>query len=156
MTHVHPLHLSLCPSSCPSVAPRSPPLAPPAPDVHPQCAPVHPPCPPQRASGVKAAAVKVKTHLVPSPFVQGCHYAGCDQATKFSSKINRPPPPLAQHPQGAAPPGGSVFSLSLHPISGRGPAPCLFSFQYPLFCILLLFWSIPPVALLFLITLTHL
>lgn len=108
MTHVHPLHLSLCPSSCPSVAPRSPPLAPPAPDVHPQCAPVHPPCPPQRASGVKAAAVKVKTHLVPSPFVQGCHYAGCDQATKFSSKINRPPPrsspsiPRELHPQAGA------------------------------------------------------
>lgn len=51
-----------------------------------------------------AAAAKVKAHLFPGPFVQGCHYAGCDQATKFSSKINRamPPPP---HPQGDAPPG---------------------------------------------------
>ena len=112
---------------------------------------------PSKSPGVKAAAVKVKTHHVPSPFVQGCHYAGCDQATKFSSKINPPPPhPSPSIPRGAAPPGGSVFSLSSHPISGRGPAPCLFSFQYPLFCILLLFCSIPPVALLFLITLTHL
>lgn len=50
-----------------------------------------------------AAAAKVKAHLFPGPFVQGCHYAGCDQATKFSSKINRATPP--QHPQGDAPPG---------------------------------------------------
>lgn len=103
---------------------------------------------------VKAAALKVKMHLVSGLFVQGCHYAGCDQATKFSSKINQPPPhPLCSvYPQGDAPPC-SVSSLSLHPISGRGPAPCLFSFHYPLICILLLFFY--PCALLFLITLTH-
>lgn len=90
---------------------------------------------------VKAAALKVKMHLVSGLFVQGCHYAGCDQATKFSSKINQPPPhPLCSvYPQGDAPPC-SVSSLSLHPISGRGPAPCLFSFHYPLICILLLFF----------------
>lgn len=157
MTHVHPLHLSLCPSSCPSVAPRSPPLAPPAPDVHPQCAPVHPPCPPQRASGVKAAAVKVKTHLVPSPFVQGCHYAGCDQATKFSSKINRPPPAPRPASPGSCTPRRERLLAFIAPHLWQRTCSLFIPFSIPpLFCILLLFWSIPPVALLFLITLTHL
>lgn len=96
-------------------------------------------CVPSKSPEVKAAAVKVKMHLSPALFVQGCHYAGCDQATKFSSKINQPLPstpfslgiPREMHPQSRV---SSLFS-----ISGRGRAPCLFSFQYPFFCVLLLF-----------------
>lgn len=96
-----------------------------------------------KSRGVKpAAAAKVKAHLSPGPFVQGCHYAGCDQATKFSSKINRAPSHPRLHLQGDAPPGRVVFFFRA--ISGRGPAPCLFN---TLHCLL---W-----AQLFLITLTR-
>lgn len=96
-----------------------------------------------KSRGVKpAAAAKVKAHLSPGPFVQGCHYAGCDQATKFSSKINRAPSHPRLHPQGDAPPGRVVYFFRA--ISGRGPAPCLFN---TLHCLL---W-----AQLFLITLTR-
>lgn len=102
---------------------------------------------------VKAAALKVKMHLVSGLFVQGCHYAGCDQATKFSSKINQPPPhPLCSvYPQGDAPPC-SVSSFT---------APHLWQRT----CSLFILFSLPshlyspsffyPCALLFLITLTH-
>lgn len=79
-----------------------------------------------------AAAAKVKAHLFPGPFVQGCHYAGCDQATKFSSKINRATPPSPPPSPGRCTPRQGVFFFRA--ISGRGPAPCLFN---TLYCLLL-------------------
>lgn len=90
-------------------------------------------CIPSKSPRVKPAAMKVKMHLFPGPFVQGCHYTGCDQATKFSAKINQPPPvtlslciPREMHPQ----------------------AECLLSFMAPhpwqRTCSLFILLSIPP------------
>lgn len=86
-------------------------------------------CVPSKSSRVKAAAVKVKMHLFPDLFVQGSHYAECDHATKFSSKINQPPSTIFSHgiPREIHPQGRLSFLSDC-----TGPAPCLFSFQCPL------------------------
>lgn len=117
-------------------------------------------CIPSKSSRVKAAAVKVKTHLFAGPFVQGCHYAGCDQATKFSSKINRPPAPLPYHPllslypQGEAPPGRGSSLFHCTPSLAKDLLPVYSLFNTPPF-VSSFFLVYPACALLFLITLTH-
>lgn len=82
---------------------------------------------------VKPAAVKVKMHLFSGLFVHGCHYAGCDQATKFSSKINRPPLSLS----------ALRIPREMHP-----QAECLLSFIAPHLwqrtCSLFILFSMPP------------
>lgn len=116
-------------------------------------------CVPSKSPGVKPVAVKVKMHLFPGPFVQDCHYAGCDQATKFSSKINRPPPSHPLHyvyPQGDAPPGrvSSLFHFTPSLAEDLLPVYSLFntpSFVYSFFLVL----RYHACALLFLIALTH-
>jgi len=123
MTHVYPLYLSLCLCRCP-FCPQLPPLAfRPLMSTPNVLLSTH--CTPSKSPRVKAAAVKVKLHLFPSLFVLGCHYAGCDHATKFSSKIPQP----------------SLLSVSL----GRcTPRQCLLSLNVPHFCQ----WTCSPIMLL--------
>lgn len=96
-------------------------------------------CVPSKSPGVKAAAVKVKMHLFSGP---GCHYAGCDQATKFSSKINRPPfaqsslrIPREMHPQAEC----LLSFIAPHLWQRTCSLFILFSIPSPLY--FLLFWS---------------
>lgn len=98
-------------------------------------------------------------HLFAGPFVQGCHYAGCDQATKFSSKINRPPPLpyhplLSLYPQGDAPPGRVSSLFHCTPSLAKDLLPVYSLFNTTPF-VSSFFLVYPACALLFLITLTH-
>lgn len=112
--------------------PRGRHLWPPVPpNVHPQCAAVHPQHLLKELQGQAGSSGEGESASSPGPFVQGCHYAGCDQATKFSSKINRATPPPPPSPGRCTPRQGVFFFRA---ISGRGPAPCLFN---TLFCFLL-------------------
>lgn len=95
---------------------------------------------PSKSPGVKPAAVKVKTHLVTGPFVLGCYYAGCDRATKFSSKINQPPTtsltlciPREMHPQ------AKCLLSFIAPHLWQRTCSLFILFQCPRFCTLLLF-----------------
>lgn len=90
-------------------------------------------CVPSKNLRVKAAPVKVKMHLLPGLFVQGCLYAGCDQASKFSSKINQPPSPSPLCiPREMHPPGQSFL---FH---------CYLSHLWQKTCSLFILLSVPP------------
>lgn len=162
LTHVHPLYLSLCPSRCPSAAPRSPPLAPWPPDVHPQCAPVHPLRPLKEPRGQSSSSEGENASLLGPVCSRLPLCLGVIKQPSSAPRYTNPPPhphphPLPSlHPQGDTPPGRVSSLFHCTPSLAEDLLPVYSLFKIPSFVpSLFLLLHYHACALLFLITLTH-
>lgn len=101
-------------------------------------------CVPSKSRRVKAAAVKVKTHLSAGLFVQGGHYAGFDQATQvqLQDKPTPPRPPLLSVSPGRCTPRvSSLFHCAPSLAEDLLPVYSLFNTPSFVFCF---FFALTP------------